>query len=211
MCASYGERFSEYVRAYLLKHKLLGEDGSPRLGKLNGQGLAVLADEFEQEERRKDKRERAKRLSKVERSKLYDSLAKGTGCNLEAMTEPEQKRCGVAISAIIRATPDVTPEEIEAACQTYHREMSGATITPHAISNNWSKLFDRGARVNGVSKIDWRKEPEFAWRSIIKARWPKGDSRYADRRDWEDESWEWVPANIKQVIWAEGPEILKKI
>ena len=164
--ASYGERFSEFVRGYLLKHKLLGEDGLPRLGYLNGQALAVLADDFEQAERRDDKRIREKKLSKAERSKLFDALAKGADCNLEAMTEAEQKRTAVAIAAIIKATPDVTPEEIQDACNTYRKKMSGATITPTAISNNWSKVFDSSRRIGGI-KTGLVMEPKGDWRPAM--------------------------------------------
>lgn len=203
--ASYGERFSEFVRDHLVKNNL------PSLGRLNGKALAALADQFEQSEIRKDKKERAKRLSKVERDALFEALARETGCNLQAMTEPEVKKCFVAVSAIIRATPDVTPEEIKASCKRYHREMAGATITPHAIANNWSKLFDRDSRKAGVSSKDWALEPKFDWRRVCSIRFNRDDPKYRDRRAWEEESWDWVPPNVKQTIWAEGEEILSRL
>lgn len=144
--SSYGERFAEAVRDYLVQNRLVNASGEPSLGKLSGKILGELADRFEQAEVRRGKAEKAKRLSKADRNKLFDALAAGVGRNLEAMTETEQTRCAVALAKIIKATPDVTPEDVTAACAKYRRDFSGATISETAIMSNWSKLFDSHGR-----------------------------------------------------------------
>lgn len=166
--ATYGERCVDSIRAYLLRYNLVNGAGEPSLGKLSGTILAELIDRHDAAEKRRDKTERSKRLGKGERDKLFEALAKGTGCDAASMTEVELKRCAVAISAIIRATPDVTVAEVEAACRRYGTKMSGATITPTAISSNWSKLFDSKSR--GPSR--WPEPPVVLepddWRGLLR-------------------------------------------
>lgn len=178
MCASYGERFAEAVGDYLVQNRLVKESGEPSLGKINGKILAELADRFEQAEVRRGKAEKAKRLSKGERDKLFDALAVNVGRNLEAMTETEQTRCAVALAKIIKATPDVTAMDIASACAKYRRDFSGATISETAIMSNWSKLFDsRGRGRNERKAPDPIIEPD-DWRGLIRD--DEEDLRWAD-------------------------------
>ena len=159
MPSSYGQRFVETVRDHLKKN------GLKSLGGIDGPALAALADKFEQAERLKDKRDREKRLGKGDLEKLYEALALGCGCNLEAMTEDEQKRCAIARSKIVRASPQVTPEDVAYACKRYRLEMPRVTITPFAVSNNWSKLYVPPGKP--PPPLDPIPEPE-RWRERIK-------------------------------------------
>lgn len=176
--ASYGERFAEAVRDYLVQNKLFNGDGEPSLGRLNGKILGELSDRFEQAEVRRGKAEKAKRLGKGERDKLFETLAVATGCDPKSMTEAETKRCAVAISAIIRATPDVKPSEVEEACRKYGQKFTGATITPTAISNNWSKLFESAGRGKNERKAPEAIPEPDDWRAMMRD--DEEDSRWSD-------------------------------
>jgi hypothetical protein len=210
MSASYGERFAEYVADYLSENDLTNTDGRPSLGKIDGRTLAALADKFDALDRRRDKAERSKRLSQSELEVLFDALARGTGCDPKAMTEAELRRCAVARAAIVRATPDVTAAEIEAACKKYAAVFNGAVITPTAISNNWSKLIEpgRGAK-KAAGPSNWSAQPRFDWHRVVGLLWPR--ERYPDRGPWEEDSWDLVPSQIKQRIHAEGEAVLEKV
>lgn len=166
--ATRGERFSEAVFDYLVKYNLRNSLGKPSLGKINGKILGELYDRFDQGESRKNKAEQSKRMSKAERNVLFETLAKATGCDRTSMTEAEEARCGVAVSAIVRATPDVTPGELDEACRRYVAKMPGATITPTAVSNNWSKLFDSKNRGSTrLAKPEPVMEPN-DWRGLLR-------------------------------------------
>ena len=204
--ASYGTRFAESVGDYLRANGLVNREGQPSLGKVNASLLADLADRFEQAEIRRGKAERSKKVGKAERDRLFEALAIGTGSDPKSMTEPELRRCAVAISAIIKATPDVTPEEVSAACKKYHSVFSSASITTSAVANNWSKLVTRESGRKAVNLVDITKAPPFDWKRAIAIRYPR--ERYQDRRAWEEDNWELVPSNIKATIWSEGPKLL---
>ena len=204
--ASYGTRFAESVGDYLRANGLVNREGQPSLGKINASILAGLADRFEQAEVRRGKAERSKKIGKAERDRLFEALARGTGSDPNQMTEPELRRCAVAISAIIKATPDITPEEVSAACRKYATVFSSASVTTTAISNNWSKLFSREAGQRIENKIDINKEPNFDWCRAVALRYPR--ERYEDRTAWEEGVWSLVPSNIKATIWKEGPALL---
>jgi hypothetical protein len=167
--ASYGERFAELVGKHLRDNRLVNTKGQITLGKINSRTLADLADKFERSERLKDKKERTERLSKGELDRLFDALAAGCGMDIDSMTEPESKLCGISRAQIVRATPDVTTEEIEAACRRYRREMPGATISPKAVANNWSKLFDSTTRKKGSTSGTDTSEPKVDWSVALKA------------------------------------------
>lgn len=200
--ASYGQRFVETVGEFLKKNKLVNGKGQITLGKINGKTLAELADKFENSERSKDKKERAKRLSKGERDLLFDALAKGTGGDAATMTDSELRRCAVAISAIIKATPDVATSDVEVACAKYRRDMPTATITPTAISGNWSKLFDtKRARPGGGLDLS---EPKVDWRPALKrvAQATISENIRRTRLDAHEEGWKWYQfgAELKRLI-----------
>lgn len=183
--SSNGERFTESVREYLIEYKLTNSAGEPSLGKLSARMLGELYDRFEQAEIRRGRAERTKKLSKGDRDKIFTALAVGTGCDPAVMTEPEVKRCVIAASGIIRAVPDVKPEEITAACERYRREFSGVTITPHAVMNQWSKLFDMKNRGAATRREPDKLEEPDDWRGLMRD--DEDDAR------WVEIVWERIP------------------
>lgn len=201
-----GERFSEAVRDYLYKNRLFNSKGDPSLGRINGKILGELYDRFEAAEKRRDKAEREKRMSRSERDKLYEALAEGCGCDVKRMTEAEIKKNAVAISAIIRATPDVTPADVLEACVKYRALYPTLTaISPTAVSGAWSRLADP-KRTLKKGAPDWTLEPKFDWVRVVALRWPR--ERFPDRQSWEEDGWSLVPSHIKQTIHSDGPTIL---
>lgn len=183
--ATFGERFVEHVHEYLLQYKLLNARGQPSLGKINGKILAELLDKFEAAEKRKDKVARERRLSKTERNKLFDALAIGCGADPKNMTTVEGTQFGVGISAIIQATPDITPEEVAEACARYKTMRPGCTITPTAVSKIWSSVMPR-RRKDGTERPPPESIPEpDDWRALMRDD-PEEQANVESSRQWPE-------------------------
>ena len=105
---------------------------------------------------------RRPRKEPPERNPLFDRLALLTGCaDLAQITKSENRTIGVALAEIKKATPDVTPDEIERRILCYKRAHRDWQLTPTALAKHWSE-FAINPETN-AQKLDPYKTPE-NWR-----------------------------------------------
>jgi hypothetical protein len=74
------------------------------------------------------------------RDPLFDALARTCNSAPEGMTPTECKACGVALSEIRKASPDLTPSEIDRRAESFRRKFPNASVTPNALKRHWSAL-----------------------------------------------------------------------
>lgn len=90
--------------------------------------------------------------SDVDRAVIFHALATFQGAIPGAgMTRREARAIGVATSEILRATPDVTVEEIDRRGENYRAWFPGAAATANALVKYWSQC---SAAPNGRRQLD---------------------------------------------------------
>jgi hypothetical protein len=72
------------------------------------------------------------------RDALFDALATATDRDPTGMTRREQRACGTALADIRRATPTLTPAELQRRAAHYRAHFPQAALTPSALANQWS-------------------------------------------------------------------------
>jgi hypothetical protein len=81
------------------------------------------------------------RKKSPDRNPLFDALALSTGCrSLSEITKTQARAIGVALSEIVRVTPNVTPEEIERRALCYKRAHRDWALTASSLAKNWSEF-----------------------------------------------------------------------
>lgn len=78
-------------------------------------------------------------LAPRKRDALFDALVVACGGDPFGMTEDESRACGVAKAKILRASPDVTPEEFGRRADIYRSKFAHAALTPSAMARHWSE------------------------------------------------------------------------
>ncbi len=73
------------------------------------------------------------------RDPLFDALARSCGSNPLEMPSPQARACAVALAAIRKVCPTLTPEEIASRAATYQRIHKDWTLTPNALANHWGE------------------------------------------------------------------------
>lgn len=72
----------------------------------------------------------------VPRNPVTDALAIVGGGKVEEVTN--WKPAGIARAAIIKVSPDVTPDEIRRRAANYRTHFDGAALTPTALAKHWA-------------------------------------------------------------------------
>jgi len=113
--------------------------GTPKeLPNMPGDAGEHVQPEFLEDQQPPKKKEKEKRPR--QRDECFDALAKACGHDIGEMTPSGAKSIGKALADIRRATPEVTPSEIENRVSNYRRLHPDWTFTEHAIAKDWSKL-----------------------------------------------------------------------
>ncbi len=130
------------------------------------------------------------------------ALARAEGSDSAAVTESGLRALNTALGEILRAAPDVTPEEIERRGRVYRSVFAGASITAGAIARHWAKL-GGGVGPTAKTRADAVAEPE-GWREFLRDELP--GCVYAPGGDREAEAWgdidadgqAWIAGEIAQ-------------
>jgi len=78
-----------------------------------------------------------------ERDPIFDALAAAEGSSPAELTKRAAQAIGVAAAEIRKATPTVTPDEVDRRAANYHRVMpKGATLTAYALAKHWAHCCD---------------------------------------------------------------------
>jgi hypothetical protein len=111
------------------------------------------------------------RRREIQRNPVTDALAVVGGGKVEEVTN--WKPAGIARAAIIKVTPQVTPEEIRRRAANYRTHFDGAALTPTALAKHWAVCANPkpratiGAdqiereRAESGGKFSWEKEGGF--------------------------------------------------
>lgn len=126
-----------------------GSDSGPVTGKNRkepqscpkGEGLEGQAELLHVEPAPKPK---AKTTRK--RDPIFDALAVACGHNLGELTDSGTGSIVKAVSQIRKASPDVTPEEIDRRVENYRRKHPSWGLTAPAIAKHWAELGGGGTR-----------------------------------------------------------------
>lgn len=122
------------------------------------------------------------------RDELFDALASATGNDPKGMTSSAAKSCGVKLAEIRKASPDVTPAEINRRAKLYRDKYRDAALTPAGLCAHWGE-FATKLNGGGVSRPDPYKEPDFDWRSVARRVYP-------DAMDWIS------PHDFSKIAWS---------
>lgn len=101
------------------------------------------------------------------RQPLFDALAEACGSKPSGMTDSEARGCAVALGAILKASPGVTPGEIRQRAERYRQHFPDAAITPFAVSRHWSAC--AAATRDSIPKLDQFPEPP-GWFHFLRER-----------------------------------------
>lgn len=74
------------------------------------------------------------------RNLRFDALAVAEGSDLSQLPREAGGRIAKALAEIVKATPDVTPDEITRRAANYRRLFPRATVTANAIASHWARL-----------------------------------------------------------------------
>jgi hypothetical protein len=80
------------------------------------------------------------------RKPLFDALAQACGSDPSQMTAPQARACGVALAAISKVSPELTPEHLVERVSYYRRIYPKAACTPNAIAAHWAALSESNAK-----------------------------------------------------------------
>lgn len=72
------------------------------------------------------------------RNPLFDALAESTGSIPSEVVGAAARACGVALAAILKASPDVTVDGIRRRAQNYATHFRDAALTPSALAKHWA-------------------------------------------------------------------------
>ena len=100
------------------------------------------------------------KISRAELDSLFDAMARACGCNVHELTKPRQGEITRALKDIRRASPGVTPKDIERRAAKFKEKHPTWAQTPSSVAKWWDEL---GAPKND---IDIYKEPEGNWREV---------------------------------------------
>ncbi len=89
---------------------------------------------------------------------VFDALVKAVGWNPAALTDPERGRLNKAVKQLLAV--DATPDEIERRAGNYRAKWPTATVTPNAISSNWTTLATTSSSGNGSNVTPARPSPQ---------------------------------------------------
>jgi hypothetical protein len=79
-------------------------------------------------------------VTELDRAVIFRALAEFQGAVPGQMTRDEARRIGVATSAILNASPNVTPEEVARRGENYRRRYPHVeTPTAMALQSRWSE------------------------------------------------------------------------
>jgi len=90
------------------------------------------------------------------RDPLFDALARSCGSNPLEMPSPQARACAVALAAIRKVCPTLTPEEIASRAATYQRIHKDWNLTPSALCSHWGEC--------GVSALPATGDPRIRGR-----------------------------------------------
>jgi len=93
------------------------------------------------------------------RNELCDALASACGCDPLQMTSSAARTCAVKAAEIKKASPDVTPDEMNRRAQCYRSKYREAALTPAALCGHWAEFGSNGYAPSDpyVLASDYRK------------------------------------------------------
>ena len=120
------------------------------------------------------------------RDRLFEAIAKASGCNVEEITKRRAAEITTAVKDILRVSPLVEPAEVERRGRKFREKHPTWTLTPSSLAKWWDELSAPKA------DIDTYKEPPPGWREhAVRIAGPE----YADA------SWEMVRPAYGRRIW----------
>jgi len=90
--------------------------------------------------------ETAKQPKERPRDPVFDALARSCGSNPLEMTAPQARACGVALAAIRKVCPTLTPEEIARRAKIYRESHKTWALTPSALCGHWGECGQAGPK-----------------------------------------------------------------
>jgi hypothetical protein len=136
------------------------------IGKVPPEEAAKIIDQLFTEAKRRPKKPEGEKTPRP-RNPLVDGIM--TACFEDPLlaTDSALRTAAVAVAAIKRVCPDVTPEELARAAKKYKQKNPLWTLSPAALSNHWHEVHSRATpvRVNDpyVAPANWQALARRVW------------------------------------------------